>query len=65
VEDLRIMLSFGLCCNVIKIPRVCNSASHALANFGMVNQRTQFWLGSAPVELWDTIQKDCNITMSN
>jgi hypothetical protein len=46
VEDLRIMLSSGRFRSVIKIPRLCNSASHVLANFGMVNQRTQLWLGS-------------------
>jgi hypothetical protein len=46
LQDLRIMLSSGRFLHVIKIPRLCNSASHALANFGMVNQRTQFWLGS-------------------
>jgi hypothetical protein len=63
MEDLHIMLSSGRFLHVIKIPRLCNSASHALANFGMVNQRTQLWLGSVPAELWDPIQKDCYNTM--
>jgi hypothetical protein len=51
MEDLHIMLSSGRFLYVIKIPRLCNSASHALANFGMVNQKTQFSLGSVHAEL--------------
>ena len=64
VQDLRLLLSTDRIVSVIKIPRTCNVASHELARFGLLNQRTQFWLGSVPDELLDRIRKDCNISIS-
>jgi ribonuclease HI len=60
IEDLRLLLASAHIVGFVKIPRVCNSASHELARFGMVNSRSQVWLGSVPCELGETISKDCN-----
>jgi hypothetical protein len=49
------MLSSGRFRNVLKIHKLCNSASHILG--------TQLWLGSVPDELSDPIQKDFYNTM--
>jgi hypothetical protein len=54
-EDLRMLLASEHISGLVKIPRVCNRASHELAKYGMVNNRTQVWLGSVPVELRDII----------
>jgi hypothetical protein len=45
---------------IVKIPRISNSSSHELARFGMLNHRTQFWLGDGPDDLRDVILRDCN-----
>jgi hypothetical protein len=45
VEDLRHMLSSDRLLSISKIPRTCNSLSHELARFGMLEGRTQVWLG--------------------
>jgi ribonuclease HI len=60
VEDLRELLSADAVVGIVKIPRVCNSSSHELARFGMLNHRTQFWLGDGPDDLRDVILRDCN-----
>jgi ribonuclease HI len=60
IEDLRLLLASAHIVGFNKIPRVCNIASHELARFGMVNSRSQVWLGSVPCELRETISKDCN-----
>jgi hypothetical protein len=60
IEDLRLLLASAYIVGLVKIPRVCNSASHELARFDMVNNRSQVWLGSVPCELRETISKDCN-----
>jgi hypothetical protein len=57
------MLGFDRFLDVHKIPRLCNSASHDIARFGMVNKRTQLWLGSVLDELRGPIQRDCNDSM--
>jgi hypothetical protein len=40
VDDLRILLASNHTDRFVKNPRVCNSAIHELARFGMVNNRT-------------------------
>ena len=60
VDALRILLSLNQVVAILKIPRLCNSASHELARYGMLNQISQVWVGSVPDFLRDHIQKDCN-----
>jgi ribonuclease HI len=48
-------------CNVYRISRDANSASHELAKLGRVQGRSQLWLHACPPELAETIAKDCNI----
>jgi hypothetical protein len=43
-----------------KIPREQNSASHELARFGMLQDRTELWVGTAPEALLRRILRDCN-----
>ena len=63
VDDLWILLSSARVVSISKIPRLCNSASHELARFGILNQITQVWVESVPEFLLDLIQKDCNNTL--
>jgi ribonuclease HI len=42
VEGLRDLLSADAMVGIVKIPRICNTSSHELARFGMLNHRTQF-----------------------
>jgi hypothetical protein len=60
VEDLRLRLSDVRFLSFIKIPRTCNAIGHELAKIGMVESRTQVWLGSVPESLKDQTEKDCN-----
>jgi hypothetical protein len=63
-EDLRKLLASEHVSSFVKIPRVCNRASHELAKYGMVNNRTPVWLGSVSGELQDIIHWDCNNSIS-
>ena len=63
VEDLRMLFLSDRIVSYLKIPRLSNSASHELARFGMLNQRTQVWVGSVPDALRNCIVKDCNNSM--
>jgi hypothetical protein len=64
VEDLRELASSFDVVGFSKIPRSCNKSSHELARFGMLNHRTQFWLGDVPDDLRDLILRDCNNSIS-
>jgi hypothetical protein len=64
VEDLRDLLSADAMVGIVKIPRICNTSSHELARFGMLNHRTQFSLGDSPDDLRDIILRDCNNSIS-
>ena len=63
VHDLQILLSSAQVKTILKIPTLCNSASHELARFGMLNKRTQVWVGSVPDVIGNCIAKDCNNSM--
>jgi ribonuclease HI len=64
VEDLLDLLSTDAMVGIVKIPRICNTDSHELARFGMLNHRAQFWLGDGPDDLRDVIFRDCNNSIS-
>ena len=63
VADLRVLLASDRVVALFKIPRLCNTASHELASFGLQNQSSQVWVGSVPEFLQVHIQKDCNNSM--
>jgi hypothetical protein len=60
VEDLRHQLSLERIVSITKIPGDQNYASHELARFAMLEDRTGVWLGSAPDPLMGRIHEDCN-----
>jgi hypothetical protein len=62
VGDLRLLLASERVISISKIHRKENDASHQLARVGMVENRTQVWLGSAPEGILDRIIRDCNVT---
>jgi hypothetical protein len=53
VEDLQILLYSDHFISFSKIPRCCNKASHELAQFGVLHNKTQVWLGSVPNVIMD------------
>jgi hypothetical protein len=61
VGDLRLLLVSERVISISKIHRKENGASHQ-ARVGMVENRTQVWLGSAPEVILDRIIRDCNVT---
>jgi ribonuclease HI len=63
VADLKDLLSSPRIIEVKKIHRDQNSASHELARFGMLQDRTDIWFGTAHVPLLSCILRDCNITI--
>jgi ribonuclease HI len=63
VADLKDLLSPPRIIEVKKIYRDQNSASHELARFGMLQDRTDVWFGTAHVPLLSHILQDCNITI--
>ena len=62
VADLRLLLTCPRILAFNKIPRGQNNASHELARFGMFQNRTEVWLGTAPEALLSCILRDCNNT---
>jgi hypothetical protein len=60
VEDLRILLSLDRFISFSKIPKGCNKASHELAQFEVLHNKTQFWLDSVPYVILDRVDRDCN-----
>jgi ribonuclease HI len=60
VEDLRHLFSLERIVSITKISRDQNYASHELARFAMLEDRTGVWLGSAPDPLLGRIHEDCN-----
>jgi ribonuclease HI len=60
VEDLRILLSSDRFISFSKIPRGCNKASHELAQFGVLHNKTQVWLDSVPNVIMDRVNRNCN-----
>ena len=63
MEDLRILLASDRIISFTKIPRLQNTSSHELARFSMLNNITEFWLGSAPESVMSRILRDCNNTL--
>jgi ribonuclease HI len=63
VEDLKLLLAEDRIISFSKIPRSCNSVSHELARVGMVEHRSNVWIGSAPDFLVSRIGQDCNGTI--
>jgi hypothetical protein len=54
------MLSSNRFISFSKIPRGCNKASHELAQFEVLHNKTQVWLGSVPDVIMDRVDRDCN-----
>jgi ribonuclease HI len=63
VADLKDLLSSSQIIEVKKIHRDQNSASHEHARFGMLQDRTDVWFGTALVPLLSRILRDCNNTI--
>ena len=65
VTDLRLLLTSPRIVGLNKIPRGQNNASHMLARFGMFQNRTEVWMGTAPGALLGRILRNCNDIISN
>jgi hypothetical protein len=46
-------------CNLVKINREANVASHELAKLARVQGVTHFWLGESPPEITTVLAADC------
>jgi ribonuclease HI len=60
VAEARTFSSSNRIVSVSKVSRSQNIASHELAKFGRLQDRTAVWLGSGPEEILHLILQDCN-----
>jgi hypothetical protein len=60
VEEVKGLLVLAHVADIVKIPRSQNVASHLLAGYGRLNNRTDVWLGSGPDSILDSLLRDCN-----
>jgi ribonuclease HI len=61
-SEAKFLLNSDQIVGISKIPRSQNFASHELAKYGRLNDRTYVWFGSGPDCILDALLRDCNDT---
>jgi hypothetical protein len=62
IKEAKRLIASDRIVRINKVNRSQNIASHLLAKFRRLNNRTDVWLGSGPEIILDSLLRDCNNT---